>query len=48
MLSNQLADDIKHDNDLKMIICAATVSYQKIIHKYTCSDSDTSDWDFTD
>ncbi len=43
MLSNQLADSIKHDNDLKMIIYAAAVSHQEMMYKYIYLNSDTSD-----
>jgi len=48
VLSNQLAGDIKHDDDLKTIIHAAAVSHQETMHKYTYLNSDTSDWNFTD
>ncbi len=43
MLSNQLADDIKHDDDLKTIIHAAAVSHQEIMCKYIYLDSDILD-----
>ncbi len=48
VLSNQLADDIKHDNDLKIIIYATTIDHQEMMHKYICSNSDTLNWSFTD
>jgi len=43
MFLQQMTDHKSQDEDLKLIIHTIIIEEQKTEHKYTCSDSDTSD-----
>ena len=48
MFFQQMTDHKSQDEDLKSVIHTVVTEEWKVECKYTCSDSDTSDWNVTD